>query len=689
MGTDGWHIIFAPHWPWPVLIALAAVGLVAVGLLAWRRPRGTIARVLALAVVWLALANPSLLEETRAYRPDIAVVLVDETSSQTIGTRAAQAAAALARIEAAAQRFDDLELRIVRVTDDAESIGEDGGSRMFQALDRAMADVPRRRFAGAIMITDGQIHDVPPRGTTPAGPLHALITGARDEADRRLVVVRAPSFGLVDKTVTVTVRVEDDRSREPIAVVIRQDGQDLRRLAVPPNRDTDIEITIRKGGVTLVEIDAAPGPRELTTINNRAVVSINGIRDRLRVLLVSGEPHAGERTWRNLLKADPSVELVHFTILRPPEKQDSTPIHELSLIAFPVRELFEVKLNDFDLIIFDRYKRMSILPRVYISAIADYVRRGGAVLEAAGPAFAGANSLFRSPLAEVLPAEPTGRIFERGFRPSVTDTGRRHPVTAGLDGAGAQGAEPSWGRWFRHVEMQPRSGETILSGVDGTPLLVLDRVGEGRIAQLASDHIWLWTRGFEGGGPQAELLRRLAHWLMKEPQLEEDDLTAAMRGNRLEIVRRALKTDVETVTVTDPLGEVRTLPLTPQDAGRATASFAPPRPGLYTISDGTRRAIAAVGSLNPKEWSDVRATDRLIRPVAEATGGGVQWLEGSAGDIRRVREDRVTAGSDWLGLVQRRDYDVTGIRQLPLLPAWLALVLALGGLMLAWAREAK
>ena len=122
-----------------------------------------------------------------------------------------------------------------------------------------------------------------------------------------------------------------------------------------------IEIPITRAGPTVVEMTADTLPGEVSTLNNRAVVEINGVRDRLRVLLVSGEPHAGERTWRRLLKSDPAVDLVHFTILRPPEKDDLTPLNELALIAFPVRELFQVKIREFDLIILDRFQNRGIL----------------------------------------------------------------------------------------------------------------------------------------------------------------------------------------------------------------------------------------------------------------------------------------------------------------------------------------
>ena len=119
-------------------------------------------------------------------------------------------------------------------------------------------------------------------------------------------------------------------------------------------------------------------------------------------------------------------------ILRPPEKQDGTPINELSLIAFPTRELFQQKINEFQLIIFDRYARQGVLPIIYFDNIAKYVRDGGAVLVAAGPDYASPTSLWRTPLDSVLPAEPTGNMTEQTFRAQLTMLGKRHPVTREL-----------------------------------------------------------------------------------------------------------------------------------------------------------------------------------------------------------------------------------------------------------------
>ena len=367
------------------------------------------------------------------------------------------------------------------------------------------------------------------RGARLCGPVHALITGHKNERDRRVVLTAAPRFGIVGQTQTITFRVEDQAQRSATAAVtVRRDGETIETRNVRVGASVSMNVQIPHAGPNIIEIEAAPLDGELTQINNRAVVSIDGVRDKLRVLLVSGEPHAGERTWRNLLKSDASVDLVHFTILRPPEKQDGTPINELSLIAFPTRELFQQKINDFQLIIFDRYARQGVLPIIYFDNIARYVRQGGAVLVAAGPDYASQTSIWRTPLDVILPAEPNGRMTDAPFQARLTDLGKRHPVTRGLEGAektlriGAAGS----GSWIR----VPPKGTAVMQGPENKPLLILSREGEGRVALLLSDHIWLWARGYEGGGPQIDLLRRLSHWLMKQPDLEEEALRLSRAG---------------------------------------------------------------------------------------------------------------------------------------------------------------
>ena len=498
------------------------------------------------------------------------------------------------------------------------------------------------------------------------------------------------------KEIPLTVRVEDlpappsGGPERQARLSWRKDGAAPRQIMVPIGRDVPLSIPIDHGGPNVLELEVEPGPQELTLANNRAAVVVNGVRDRLRVLLVTGEPHAGERVWRNILKSDPSVDLVHFTILRPPEKQDGTPIRELSLIAFPIRELFDVKLDDFDLIIFDRYSRRGIIPQAYIENVVRYVQKGGAFLEAAGPNFGTPMSMFRTALGEILPTEPTGNVEEKGFKPQLTEIGRRHPVTEDLPGAGKPGEAPSWGRWFRQVEARVHNGTAVMSGDRNEPLLVLNRVGKGRVAQLLSDQMWLWARGFEGGGPQAELLRRLAYWLMKEPDLEENELRAGIEGDRLIVTRQSLEPDDRPVTVTMPDGTTASLNLTATSGGRSTGTMVISQMGMYRATDGAHNALAAAGPLNPVELADVRTTPEKLAPTVKASGGGVFWSgDGTIPDIRRVSPGRAAAGHNWMGFRENGDYVVTGFSEVPLLPAIAAMLLTLGLLIAAWRREGR
>ncbi len=683
---------FSPSLPWWALGALAAACILGLVPAFLRRAKGAVWRALAFATLLLWLAGPRLVQETRDALPDIGLLVVDQTASMGVGKRAPLATAARGAIEAAAAKLPDLELRTVTVPE-----GGNTGTKLFAAMDRALADIPRSRLAGVIALTDGQIHDIPTTG--PGAPFNVLIPAKGEEIDRRLRVIEAPSYGIVGKPVTLRVVIEDlgavAQPAPTAQLTIRRDGEPPLVQSVPVGREHQIEVPITRAGPTVIEMQAEALPGEVSPINNRAVVEINGVRDRLRVLLISGEPHSGERTWRRLLKADPAVDLVHFTILRPPEKDDLTPLNELALIAFPVRELFQVKIKEFDLIILDRFQNRGLLPLPYLRNIADYVAEGGALLLSVGPEFSGPASLAATPLGDVLPARPAeaNAVVEGEFRPVVTGLGQRHPVTEGLAGSAARGGAPTWGPWYRRIEPTDVHGEVLMSSADGNPLLVVDRIGEGRAALLLSDQIWLWSRGHMGGGPQAELLRRIAHWLMKQPELEEDTLAARVEAGQLRIERRSTDPSPSgTVSVTDPDGTTTTATLVQVSPGHATATLAAPTPGVWRVADGPRRAYAAAGAANPLELADLRATGTLVGKLARETGGGIHWLDngtagGSVPQLRRTEPDREASGPGWIGLQRRHDHLVTGISSLPLLPPWLALPLMLGLAFAAWRRE--
>jgi hypothetical protein len=679
-------VIFDPLVPLPLVWALAALAVVMLAFAIWRGLRGWPLRGLAMLALGLALVNPSLQEENRKPLSDIILAVVDDSASQRLADRPAQTEAALSSLSAAVAALENTELHVIRFADGAK----DAGSLAMTALAEAIAAEPRARIAGAVMITDGQVHDAGLAPSLPA-PLHVLLTGRASDWDRRLVITDAPAFAIIGEEFTLKLRIEDQGAAPALGaeaeITIAVDAEDPVTFSVPINTDLELPVTLPHGGQNVLHFSVAPMEGELTDRNNAAVVQINGVRDRLRVLLVSGEPHAGERVWRNLLKSDAAVDLVHFTILRPPEKQDGVPVDELALIAFPTRELFVEKIDEFDLIIFDRYRMRGILPMEYIDNVVSYVRAGGTVLVAAGPEFGAVDSLWRSPLAEILPVAPTAQVIEEPFRPALTELGRRHPVTEGLEALAPEGG---WGRWFRLAEVELLRGQVAMSGPGDRPLLVLDRVDEGRIAVLASDHAWLWGRGFEGGGPQLELMKRLAHWMLKEPELEEEALMAAANGDVLTLTRRTIKEEPPgLLTITAPDGTVTELNLAQLAPGRFQIDWQAPMVGLYRLVQDDLTRVVAVGPAAPREFVETLASPVVLQPVVDTVQGGMPRLEQGFPALRAVREGRPAAGRGWLGYTPRGAYVTEDLRISPLVPGWLLLLLAAGLAVAAWLAEGR
>ncbi|QJD15683.1 hypothetical protein [Paracoccus sanguinis] len=707
------RLTFDPALPWAAVAALAALALAAAALAWARRLPGWPWRGLAGLALAAALAGPGVETGVRRALTDIVLMIEDQSASQSLPGRPAQTAAAAERLAAAVAALPGTELRRIPLGDDPD------GTRLGAALTRALAAEPAARLAGVLVLTDGLAHDpaaIPaalPDGA-PA-PVHVLLTGAPTDWDRRLVIEEAPAFGLIGQPVTLRVRVED-QGTPPDAVAGRAatlsvsiDGAPAAQVAIPPGVPLEIPVTPAHAGQNVVALsldDPGGAPAQLTDLNDRAAVTIAGVRDRLRVLLVSGEPHPGERAWRNLLKSDPNVDLVHFTILRPPDKMDGVPVDELALIAFPTEALFQDRIGDFDLIILDRYRIRGILPPAYFDNIRRYVEEGGALLVASGPEMAGVESLHLSPLAPILPGRPTGRLIEAPFTPWPTPAGQRHPVTAGLPGApeGAEGgATPPWGRWLRMAEVIPDPLAEVLltarpSAATGSvldadsPLLIVNRVGRGRVALLASDQVWLWGRGFEGGGPQAELLRRIAHWSLKEPELEEEALdVAAAPGMRLVVTRRTMGDSVGAVTITRPDGGTEALTLAPAGAGRFEAVYQAPAPGLYRLAEGTLNRVAALGPPAPREFEETVARPDALAPLVAASGGSVHRLSDGVPDLRVVRPGRPAQGEGvarpWIGITPREAAAVDGLAVRPLLPPWGWLALIAGLALAAWLAE--
>lgn len=686
-------LVFLPLIPLPLILAAFALVLLLGGLGLYRRLRGAPFRLLAGLALVLALANPVLRQEDRAPLSTIVPVVVDRSQSQQLPDRKAMTDAAETALRERLARIPGVEPRFVEARDDADS--DAPSTRLFSALADSIADVPPARVGAAILLTDGQVHDIPANAKPPAlsAPVSSLITGKAGEVDRRIEVVNAPRFGLKGKDIELLFRVVDDgvASPAPAKVTVRVNGAEAATVTAVPGQSTPFRFTIDRAGTNVVELQAEALPGEITETNNRAIQLIEGIRENMRVLLVSGEPHAGERTWRNLLKSDAAVDLVHFTILRPPQKQDGTPINELSLIAFPTQELFVDKINQFDLIIFDRYQHRGVLPLLYYDYIAQFVQRGGALLIAAGPEHAGEDSIALTPLQTVLPAAPDGEVVQKAFYPRISADGKKHPVTRGLEGGASE--PPQWGRWFRTIGVGQPEGKVVMQGADQRPLLVLNRAGEGRVAMLLSDQGWLWARNFEGGGPHAALYRRIAHWLMKDPDLEEEALRAASAGRTIAITRQTLGADPGTATLRAPSGKTVEVKLTQSEPGLFRADQKVEETGLFEVKNGDLTTLVHVGTADAPEFKAMISTEKPLQPVADSTNGVVRRLASGSGitlpDLLPINGDARVDANGRLLIRMSNETVLRGVTTFPILGGYAGVLLLLAGLTLSWWREGR
>lgn len=683
------NVVFDPWLPQWALIAICIAGFAVAAVSLLRNWKSGIPRALAVIAVILLIANPLRREAETTPLDDVALILIDESASQSLDGRSDVTAEAVARMQSRIENMGDVETVVSTFS------GEDE-TRTVAALGQALADIPRRRLSGVFIITDGQAADAADAETFPAleAPIHLMTTGSSNETDRKINLVNAPRYGIVRQSVRVTFRVDDLGPGEILLsdtqtarVTLRIDGEEILSEPVPVGAEAGFDVPLDRPGKMIIELEAETRRGELTTRNNIAVLPITAVRDRLRVLLISGEPHPGERVWRNLLKSDAAVDLVHFTILRPIEKGDNTSVDELALIPFPQDELFIDKLEEFDLLIFDRYAYRGVLSAFHFDNIARFVDNGGAVLIASGPEYNGPLSLAgRRNLSFILPALPSGRAVEETFRPEVTELGKRHPVTAELDD------EDIWGRWLRLMPVAQMRGQTLMNGPGDAPLLILDRIGEGRVGLFLSDHVWLWARGFDGGGPHAELLRRIAHWLMKEPELEEEALALRADGSSLIIERRTVGETAPPIMLTRPDGAAEEITVTQTAPGEFTARMENAPRGLYRATSGDLFAIGVVGLETAPEFENVVSTAAKLEPLAENSGGGIfavrQGETAALPDLRRIRENAsARTGDDWAGLLIRGADRVNSVRDAPFAPAfaWLALIVL--ALLAAWLIE--
>ena len=677
-------IFFYPYISYNLLYFLSFLSIIMIFIGFKFKASGNILRTILICIILICIANPIIVSENRENIPDTVAIILDLSPSQNIKNRKETAQKTYNLLKEKLEKIDNLDLRF-------KTINGKNGTNIFEPLSEIVADIPSDRLAGAIVITDGQIQDSPKNieNYNFKAPINFLLSGEKNERDRRLIIESAPRFGIVGEEIEVKIMVEDISSKVPNALVSININNDTKKSkAITIGETVVLTLPLDRAGITSLNIEVEPGTEELTLQNNKAVIEINAIRERLKVMLVSGEPNMGLRSWRNLLNSDPSVDLVHFTILRPPNKQDLTPIGELSLIPFPTRELFQLNLKDFDLIIFDQYHLRGILPQYYLQNIVEYVVNGGALLDTAGPAYAGPYSLSQSPLQNILPTEPTGEVISEKFIPGITNEGLRHPVTANLKDDNNQN---DWGPWYRMVEGLTISGDVLLEGPENRPLLILNRIGQGRVAQILSDQSWVWSRSENNKGPQADLLRRLVHWLMKEPELEENELSAKVEKDTILITRNSLALNSKPVSLISPSNNKMEIYLDELGNGKQIGKVLSPEQGIWKLSSGKSSISIIVGNSNSSEYLDVRTTDLIIKPVVDKNMGSITWLnsQNNFPNINHIPRSQMKTESKNIQLIKNKKYFIKNLKQTSITPWYILLILSIVLIFLSWYRESR
>lgn len=665
----------------PLISPPFVVGLAIIGVIAWvwyvkNKGAAPVSRFSLLSLVILLLLEPTLSKNVNSSLPDVIAIVHDQSSSMRATNRLEGAHTALTRLTKALEKLPNT---VVKTASIAESVG---GTRISGAINQATSGYVADQIAAVIYLGDGLVID----GSELAKPypLHQILIADESEKDRLIELISSPIAVDVGQNAEVVFKVTESRPQTDFAQVrIYLGNLNVRTMNVKINHETKINIPINVRGKIPIAIEVAPAQNEVTTNNNIVISQIEGTRNRLQVLLVTGSPYEGARAWRNLLKSDPNVELVHFTILRNAQSEDVGDESESSLIPFPTEELFLDKLNGFDLIVFDRFKRIDILPDLYLEQVAQWVENGGAFLLLAGPAEAEENGILTTPLARVMPFANPKEFNEAMFSPRLSPSGASHPITRPFITS-----QNTWGQWNRLLHAEPL-GDVLLNA-GGAPLLITKEANQGRVAAILSDRSWLWQRGFEGGGPFRALFQRVAHWLMKEPELSSNNLDFTQENGGLRFVYSGLLNEPE-IEIISPSQNHSKLKLAKNGSNEFHAVFSAAENGLYRIKLGQDLRFINMGDGPEITAQDLRASHQPIRSAAGATNGGKYAYIGRAGNgnlpnFKQISTRELAIGN-MFALKKNNYHTVVRAQSEPLLPP-LGMAIAMACLALfTWWRE--
>lgn len=656
------------------------------------RKKAMLPRVIALTALILTLLSTSILSTTTHKKDGIVLVVADQSYSNTIDGRTAQTQNALAQITQKLDKQSGIDYKVINAPDAQDKFSE---TNLFKAIDKELSNIPPKQRSGVVIISDGNIHDIPDLSTAQLrekyGPIHHIITGKANEKDRRLEIKKSPLYGLKGSEAQIDFVVYDTvtPSNTPVQVTITTPNGEKEQISARIGKKESVYIPIEHAGVNPVEIYVEPLKDEISLANNRRAVLIQGVRDKLNVLLVSGAPHEGGRYWRSLLTSDAAIELIHFTILRDIDSRDNTPRNEMALIPFPHQQLFHKQLDNFDLIIFDRYRNQGILQDKTYKNIAEYVRGGGALLVASGPEYLSDKSVYRTPLKDILLASPDNDLYETAFKPQRTPRGKTHPITRAI--ADGQFDGENWANWLRQIKVNPGNEKILLSGHNEQPLLLIGEKDDGRVIQLTSDQIWLWAREYKQGGPYIDLMRKMIHWLLKEPSLEEGQIELSIQGETIR-VKRYTAPENETITYTAPSGEMKPLSLQKSPDGLYRGSIVADEQGLYSVQAGDNSAYIIYGAYDTIEQTKLIRAKDTTQNITRNTGGTYFEVDKSEGISTKMLPpsfNKKYYGLNTIGFRESQYAETLKVNFAPLLPNWVYFLLCGLFILYAWHRESK
>lgn len=675
---------------WAAILALV-LAVVSLGFLAVielrRRERGgaliVATGVLAVGALVLAVVRPVRIAARESVIGAKVVVLADGSRSMALVDANAK------RFETRDRAIDQIKAKSKEARLSIMSFGD--GAPVVVDKDKATSSAPRSDLATAVralaasseerpqalvVVSDGRLDDPGEEATKEAlaaigkdlrVPIHTVATTRREPADAS--VRRVSAAGAAVAHVPLPLRVEvgcgGGLACDELTVTareLREDGPPaLLATGLSHLKDgkgtVDLSVTLERAGARIIEVAVTPPSGDTIPENDRRLLTFVVARERVRVLHVAGRPTNDVRALRQWLKSDASVDVVAFFILRTQSDNPNARQEDLSLIPFPVDELFTEHLPSFDAVVLQDFDAQPYGLERHLPSLARYVKTGGGLIMVGGQNSFVAGGYAGTPLADVLPVTLDGSpgataADTANVTPAWTDDGRGAPLLAPLrdvtgeelpqmPGANVIGdVRPGGLVLWQHPTRATKSGGKM-------PILAIGDQGDGRSIALGVDGGWLLEFSQLGsrtsGRGYGALWDGLLGWLMRDPRFEPGQLelagpcvanepaklrvrlpaTSVAKEMAVEI-RRLDKQDVPKITVPVPKLDKPSaapveIPLPALAAGGYTARL------RLGAGPTTRRDFACESGGD--EWADSRPDPARLKALASATGGAFRFAD--------------------------------------------------------------